>query len=131
MTTPIRLLLVADDPRMRQGLMMRLTSEPDLEVVAEAGSGEEAFALAELLLPDVVLLDVSMPWPETTRTLKALLGGVIPCRVVMVSLADDHATRQRAYDAGAGAFVTKQEGSETLVRVIRQIASGNCSGALA
>jgi DNA-binding NarL/FixJ family response regulator len=130
-TKPIRLLLVADDPRMRQGLMMRLSSEPDFEVAGVTTSGEDALAQAELLLPDVVLLDITMPWPETHRALRALLSGDVACRVVLVSLADDEGTRQRAFDAGARAFVTKQEGSDVLLRVIRQIASGHCQEVLA
>src|SRR5438094_5701753 len=57
----IRLVLVDDQPSVRQGLRMRLTLEPDMTVVAEASNGREAMILVQQLAPDIVLMDVQMP----------------------------------------------------------------------
>ncbi len=118
----IRLLLVDIEPLVRRGLRMRLGSEPDFDVVGEAGSGEEAIALATELEPDVVLLDVRMPGMGGLLAARALCAERGDCRVVMLSLHDDVSTRRAAEEAGACAFVGKQEGSERLVRVIRNVA---------
>lgn len=102
---------------------MRLGSEHDFEVVGEASNGETALVLAEQLSPDIVLLDVNMPGLDGLRTAAALHLRSRACRVVMVSMSDDNATRQRAIEAGAAGFVSKQEGSERLVTVIRSVAT--------
>ncbi len=102
---------------------MRLGSEHDFEVVGEASNGETALILAEQLCPDIVLLDVNMPGLDGLRTAAALHLRSTACRVVMVSMSDDNATRQRAIEAGAAGFVSKQEGSERLVTVIRSVAT--------
>ena len=122
MSKSIRLLLVDNEPLVRRGLRMRLGSEPDFDVVGEAGSGEEAISLATELEPDIVLLDVQMPGIGGLLAAKALCAARTSSRIVMLSLHDDVSTRREAHKAGAHAFVGKQEGSERLVRVIRGVA---------
>lgn len=122
MRKSIRVLLVDDEPLVRCGLRMRLGSEPDFEVVGEASSGEEAIRLANELRPDVVLLDVRMPGMGGLRAAQALSMGGAHTQVVMLTLHDGISIRRQAQEAGACAFVGKQEGSERLVRVIREVA---------
>jgi DNA-binding NarL/FixJ family response regulator len=123
----IRILIVDDQPAVRQGLRLRLSLEPELEVVGEAGDAAEALALAGALRPDVVLIDVRMPDTdgiEITVALKVLFREIA---VVMLSLYDDIGTRRRAKEAGAAAFVVKHR-MEELLTIIRRAAFGKPEG---
>lgn len=119
----IRVLLVDDQAVVRHALRVRFNLEPDLEVVGEASSGREALALAQSLIPDVVLMDVEMPEMDGIEV-TAVLRRVIPhSAVVILSIYDDAQTRGRAQAAGAVAFVEKRGATENLLTAIRQ-ASG-------
>jgi DNA-binding NarL/FixJ family response regulator len=118
----IRLVLVDDQPSVRQGLRMRLTVEPDMTVVGEASNGREAVTLVQRLAPDVVLMDVEMPEMDGIAAAAAMRASTPPSAVVMLSIHDDGATRTRAQAAGAAAFVTKSGAIEVLVATIRQAA---------
>ena len=124
----IRLLIVDDQPAVRQGLRLRLSLEPELEVVGEAGDGAEAIALAGSLRPDVVLMDVRMPGTDGIEATAALKVTTREIAVVMLSLYDDSGTRRRAKEAGAAAFVAKHR-MEELLAVIRRAAFGSPEGA--
>ena len=122
MDSPIRLLLVDDEARVRQGLRMCMAGEPDFDVVGEAAEGEAALSLASELHPDIVVLDVRMHGLDglgAARELRATEPGI---RVVILSLQDDTATRREALASGASAFVGKQEGIARLFEVIRDVA---------
>lgn len=126
-TEPIRLILVDDEYRVRQGLRMCISAEADLEVVGEAADGAAAVHLAERLRPDVVVMDLHMRGLdgfEATRRLHEILPGTA---VVILSLQDDVRARETAASAGAIAFVGKQEGSDRLLAVIRDAATSSAS----
>ncbi|GIV98390.1 MAG: hypothetical protein KatS3mg057_3047 [Herpetosiphonaceae bacterium] len=118
----IRLVLVDDQPAVRQGLRMRLSLEPDILIVGEAGDGESSLALVDGLRPDVVLMDIMMPRMDGIAATKALRQAVPECAVVILSLHDDLVTRQRARAAGAFACIAKQELDKLLLEAIRQAA---------
>ena len=122
-TKPIRLLLVDDQPAVRRGLRMRFALEPDLEVVGEAGGVAEAISLARALHPDVVLMDVEMPGVSGIAAIATLRRVAPHSTVVIVTLYDDAATRTRAQEAGAAAFVAKHRMEETLLAEIRRAAA--------
>ncbi|HET7738882.1 MAG TPA: response regulator transcription factor [Tepidiformaceae bacterium] len=117
----IRVLLVDDEPRIRKGLAMRLAIEPDLEIVGEAEDGAPALTLTRELDPDVVLMDLNMNGMDGMTATRALRAEAPDRKVIVLTLHDDPATRREAADAGAGAFVGKQEGSTRLVTVIREL----------
>ncbi len=98
---------------------MRLELEPDFTVVGEAGDGRAAVAMARLLSPTVVLMDVEMPAMDGITATEELRAASPGCAVVMLSLYDDPATRARASAAGAAAFVSKCRMDETLLDAIR------------
>jgi DNA-binding NarL/FixJ family response regulator len=116
----IRLLLVDDQPALRHGLAMRFALETDIEVVGEASNGKEALDLIPRLSPDVILMDVEMPVMDgisATRLVRSLSSHSV---VVILSMYDDHATQQRARQAGASAVVGKHGATDTLLATIRQ-----------
>ena len=122
MDSPIRLLLVDDEARVRQGLRMCMAGEPDFDVIGEAEEGEGAVRLATRLHPDVVVLDLRMSGVDGIEATKELAVAEPSARVVILSLQDDAGTRREAIASGASAFVGKQEGILRLFEVIRTVA---------
>lgn len=123
MDSPIRLLLVDDEARVRQGLRMCMAGEPDFDVVGEAEEGGAAVTLAHELHPDVVVLDVRMRGVDGLEAARRLAAVEPSARVVILSLQDDSGTRKEAIASGASAFVGKQEGIARLFEVIRDVAA--------
>ena len=121
-TRIIRLLLVDDRPSVRRGLRIWLALDPNMEVVGEADDGAEAISLARALRPDVVLMDIEMPGMDGVSATAALRSVVPQSAVVILTLYDDAATRTRAREAGAAAFVAKHQMEETLLAEIRRVA---------
>ena len=120
----IKVMLVDDHELVRTGLKTSITLEDDLEVVAEAASGEEAVARLDTVTPDVILMDVMMPG----------MGGVEACRMVrergelprvlmLTSSSDDQAVLSSLV-AGACGYLLKNVGREDLIRSIRAVHSG-------
>ena len=122
----IRLLIVDDQAIVRQGLRMRLLMEPDIIVIGEASSGEQAIELAQELSPDIVLMDVEMPGMDGISATAALRATTSQGVIVMMSIHDDAHTRARAQAAGAAAFVEKSGTLEVLLATIHQIVE--CTG---
>lgn len=114
----IRVMLVDDQPVVRQGLRMRLALERDVEVVAEAGDGSAALELARRERPDVVVMDVEMPGMDGITATEELRRIAPASAVVILSIHEDAQTRARAQAAGAAAFVGKHEGPDALLDVM-------------
>jgi DNA-binding NarL/FixJ family response regulator len=125
MSDTINVLVVDDQALVRAGFAMILETEPGIEVVGEAADGDEAFALAQELMPDVVLMDIRMPKVdglEATRRIRNELAD--PPRVLMLTTFD---LDEYVYDAlrnGASGFLLKDTPPEDLVAAIRVIAQG-------
>jgi DNA-binding NarL/FixJ family response regulator len=120
---PVRLLLADDHTMLRQSLRRTMEDE-GIEVVGEAGDGDEAARLAEELKPDVVLMEVSMPvldGVEATRLISQHTPGVA---VVMLTMHADADVVAGAIRAGAVGYLVKDCTTEELVRTVRQAASG-------
>jgi DNA-binding NarL/FixJ family response regulator len=116
----IKILLVDDQPAVRDGLRMRLELEPDLAIVGEAGDGLEAVALAQALVPDVVVMDVEMPGLDGIGAARQLRAMTPSMAIVMLSIHCDVTTRARAREAGAIAFVEKRAEIDVLLAEIRR-----------
>lgn len=123
----LRLVLVDDQALFRAGIAMVLDSQPDLEVVGEAGDGEEAVELVQSLRPDVVLMDVRMPRLDgvaATGRIVAALGEDAP-RILVLTTFDQDALAADAIEAGASGFLLKEAQPEFLLASIRAVAAGN------
>jgi DNA-binding NarL/FixJ family response regulator len=118
----IKLLVVDDDPCVRQGLRMRLGIETDLQVIGEASNGAEALLLTVRLQPDVVLMDIEMPIMGGIAATARLHDLAPMSRVVILSSYDSPKWRAAACAAGAFAYVSKLDMRATLVSALRQAA---------
>ncbi|HEU4793299.1 MAG TPA: response regulator transcription factor, partial [Nitrolancea sp.] len=116
----IKLFLVDDQPSALRGLRQRLSLEPDIRVIGEACNGEDAVQLVPTLCPDIVLMDVAMPGMDGITATTELRHVCPQSAVVILSLYDDSATRERAQSAGAVAFVAKDRVEELLLWTVRQ-----------
>jgi DNA-binding NarL/FixJ family response regulator len=123
----VRVALVDDQTLFRAGIAMVIGSQPDLEVVGEAGDGSEVPALVQRCHPDVVLMDVRMPRVDgvaATRSLLAAHGGRAP-RVLVLTTFDLDEAAASAIEAGASGFVLKSADPEFLLASVRAVAAGN------
>lgn len=120
----IRTLLADDHRIVREGLRRLLNDAPDIEVVAEVGSGYEALALAAEVRPDVMVLDVSMPGPGLLEVIRGGLAAHGRCRVLILSAHPESEYAVRAIRAGAAGYLVKDRSPEELVAAVRQVASG-------
>jgi len=119
-------VLIADDQRMvRAGLRLILETEPDIDVVAEAGDGAEAVRLCALHNPDVVLMDIRMPDVDGIEATRRLRGSGSSARVLVLTTFDLDEYVFQALRAGASGFILKDAPPETLVAAIRTIAAGD------
>ncbi|MFP3992438.1 response regulator transcription factor [Streptomyces sp. E11-3] len=125
-THPVRILVCDDHTVVRAGLLALLGSTPDIEVVAEAGTGEEAVALAAKLTPDVVLMDLQLgagiDGVEATHRITA--AGTPGPRVLVLTTYDTDADITRAIEAGATGYLLKAERPEELFAAIHAAAEG-------
>ncbi len=119
----VRILIVDDHALVRTGLRAVLSAEPDLEVVAEAASGEEALRLARVLRPDVVLMDLQLPGMSGLAATEHLVRSGLG-RVVVVTALGDAPFPRRVLEAGALGFVVKAGPAEELLAAVRAAAQG-------
>lgn len=120
----IRVLLVDDQALFREGLHTLLSVQPGLEIVGEAGNGEEALRMATALQPDVILMDMQMPvldGPAATRELKSRHPGI---KVIVLTTFDDDESVFEGLRAGAVGYLLKDTPSARLVEAIRMAARG-------
>jgi two-component system nitrate/nitrite response regulator NarL len=124
MNEQIRVLVVDDHPLFRQGVVHSLSTDPGLTVVGETASGEEALRLARELLPDVVLLDISMPGWDGLVTAEKMTTACPATMIVMLTVSEDKDKLFAALKAGARAYVLKGVSARELVKVVRSAANG-------
>jgi len=120
----IRILVCDDHPVVRSGLRGMIQSQPDLEVIAEAGEGAQAVALASRFQPDIVLMDLRMPGMDgvtATAAIKARHPGI---HVLILTTYDTDADILRALEQGATGFLLKDEREDRLFDAIREAAGG-------
>lgn len=121
----IKVMLVDDHAVARAGYRFMLDYVTGLSVVAEAGSGEEALKLYPSTLPDVVILDLTMPGLGGRETLIRMKSQWPECRILICTMHETAALVDHAMKAGADGYISKNSSPEVLVTAVRRIAQGH------
>jgi DNA-binding NarL/FixJ family response regulator len=124
----IRVVIVDDQALLRAGFRMILGTEPDLEVVGEAGDGRQAVEQVGRLAPDVILMDIRMPGVDgldATRRLLTATALAVPPRVIILTTFDLDEYVYEALRAGASGFLLKDTPPDQLIAAIRVVAAGD------
>ena len=117
-----KVMLVDDHPILRHGMAMLINLDPDMEVIAEAGDGEEALAILKAgHHPDIVLMDVSLKTVSGFEVIKSMHSLMPALPVLVVSMYDEVIYAERALRAGARGYVMKLEPGKVLVAAIREV----------
>jgi DNA-binding NarL/FixJ family response regulator len=125
MTEIIRVAVVDDQALVRRGFAMVLGHQPDIEVVAEAGTGREAIDVVRQHRPDVVLMDIRMPEMDgLTATASLVQEADWPLKVIILTTFDPDEYVYRALQAGASGFILKDIPPESLGPAVRTVAEG-------
>ncbi|HEU4594249.1 MAG TPA: response regulator transcription factor [Pyrinomonadaceae bacterium] len=122
--TKLRVMLAEDHETVREGLKLLVNAQDDMEVVGEAGDGLEAVARARALLPDVLVMDISMPRLNGLKATERLKEVCPQLKVLTLSRHADDGYIQQLLRAGASGYVLKQSASSELLHAIRAVAAG-------
>ena len=120
----IRLLVADDHPMLREGLVAVLGTQPDFEVVGEAGDGEEMVRLAETLRPDVILLDLEMPKVDGVAALERLREAGVEARTLVFTAYDTDERVLGSLRAGARGYLLKGASRGEIFGAIRTVHAG-------
>lgn len=119
-----RILLVDDHPIVREGYRRLLERQAGFDVIAEAGTGEEAFAASAEHAPDVVLMDLSMPGIGGLAAVERILARDPDVKIIIVSMHQGVVFARKAMAVGARGFISKSSPPEELVRAIGAVMAG-------
>lgn len=122
--TRIRVMLAEDHAAVREALAVLVNSQPDMEVVAQAGNGDEAVERAREARPDVAVLDISMPAMSGLEVTTVLRDAIPTTRILMLTRHGEYHHVQELLRAGANGYVLKQSPSDELLKAIRIVAGG-------
>jgi two-component system nitrate/nitrite response regulator NarL len=120
----IGVFLVDDHQLVRQGLRTILRGAPDIEVVGEAGSGEEALAVVKEIKPDVILMDIRMDGSDSFKSMKQIKKVCPNTAFIMLTVYDSELYAAEAIRTGASGYITKDCTRELLINGIRVVAQG-------
>ncbi|TQK53040.1 LuxR family two component transcriptional regulator [Streptomyces sp. SLBN-118] len=123
--SPIRVVIADDEPLIRAGIRMILTSDRGIEVVAEAANGRDAIASARSHGADVVLLDIQMPVMDGLTALEELRRAAPAARVIVLTTFGERENVLRALEHGGAGFLLKDTAPAELIRAVRAAAAGD------
>ena len=121
---PIRVLIADDHSVLRSGLRLLLNAQSDITVVGEAADGVEVCERAQDLRPDVVLLDLSMPGPQSGNVIRDVQGICPATRILVLTMHDDAGYLRAALAAGAAGYLVKKAADTELISAIRAVHAG-------
>ena len=122
--TKLRILIAEDHETIREGIKLLINAQPDMDVIGEAGDGLLAVQRTQTLLPDLVLMDVSMPGVTGFQATEQLNQTCPQVKLLALTRHRDKAYLQQLVRAGADGYVLKQSPAEELLRAIRTVAAG-------
>lgn len=122
---PIRILSVEDHPVFREGLYRIISSQDDMELVAQAANGVEAIREFRAHQPDVTLMDLRLPGASGTDVITSIRGEYSQARIIVLTTSEADVEIQRAVRAGAMGYVLKSAPRNELLNVIRSVHAGN------
>lgn len=121
MSERIRILLADDHAVLRAGLRALLSAEPDMEVVGEAGDGEEAARQAALLRPDVIVMDIAMPGGGGLQATRTIRTQGLPAKVLILTMHAEEQYLLPVIEAGGSGYVLKAGADRDLIEAIRVV----------
>jgi DNA-binding NarL/FixJ family response regulator len=121
---PLRILMVDDHPVVLAGLKALVGADPDFTIVGEARDGRTALRLAAQLMPDVVVLDISLPEMNGIELAAALRTERPECRVLVLTVHEERAYLRQLLEMGVGGYLLKRSAADELPRAIRAVAAG-------
>ena len=120
----IRVLIAEDHETVRQGLKLIVDAQEDMQVCGEASNGREAIQLAQEIIPDVLLMDISMPELNGLKAAAKLKRVAPAIKILTLTRHTDEAYLKELLEAGVSGYVLKQSAASELLRAIRMVASG-------
>lgn len=120
----IRVMIVDDHALFRCGLKLLLEKKADMEVVAEAGTGQEAIKKVSSCTPDIVLLDINLPDKKGTIVAKEILLKIPDIKIIILTMHDDEYYLQELFKIGVQGFILKNSTGTDLVLAIRSVYAG-------
>lgn len=122
-----RVLLVDDHALFRKGIASLLNNLPEIEIVGEAGSGEEGIRKASELKPDIVILDVEMPGLSGVETVDFIKKELPDCKVVMLTISDEDNNLFNSIKNGAQGYLLKSMDPDVLIEEIKSLIKGEAA----
>jgi len=122
--TPIRVLMVDDHPVVLAGLKALVGADPDFVIVGEARDGRTALRMAVQLVPDVVVMDISLPEMNGIELAAALRAERPECRVLVLTVHEERAYLRQVIELGVGGYLLKRSAADELPRAIHAVAAG-------
>jgi DNA-binding NarL/FixJ family response regulator len=120
-------LVVDDHALIREGVVRLLSSQSDLQIVGQARDGQQAIEMARSLVPDLILMDLTMPGVGGLEATQCILEALPDCKVVMLTERDDEDRLFEAVQYGALGYVTKSAATDTLMPMVRRVLRGEAA----
>jgi DNA-binding NarL/FixJ family response regulator len=125
MPRKIRIILADDHAMVRKGFSLILGQEPDMEIIAETGSGKEAVRLAKELKPSIIVMDVAMPDLNGVEATRQIVEQGIEAPVLILSMHKDAVYVRESLRAGAKGYLLKGSIDQDLLKAVRAVAGGD------
>lgn len=119
----VRIVIVDDHPLFREGVAATLSAEPELEVIGEGGTAEDALHLSTTLLPDVMLLDLNLPGGGL-QAARAVTAACPVTKIVMLTFSEEEADVLQSLKAGARGYILKGVSGRELRRIVKAVQAG-------
>lgn len=122
----IRVVIADDHPIFRKGLLLAVSNEKSINVVAEAENGQEALEFAEELIPEVMTLDIEMPVMNGLEVAEEIIKRKLPVKIVVLTMYKEEDMFNEAMDMGIKGYVLKECAVNDIVNGIKTVAEGKC-----